>query len=55
MRTATLSALGLVAALTMGCGGPEPVPDPMPEPTPDITTAPPAFAVTGEFPCDPRR
>jgi hypothetical protein len=53
MHHSTLAALGFVAVITLGCGGAEPAPDPIPEPTPDATLPPPAFAVTGEFPCVP--
>ena len=49
---AAIAGLGLVVVFAAGCGGPDPAPDPIPEPAPDIT-APPAFAVTGEFPCEP--
>ena len=49
MRATTLALLGLAAMFALGCRTPEPAP----EPTPDTIAAPPAFAVTGEAPCEP--
>ena len=51
MRTAAFAGLGLIVAFALGCGAPESMPEP--EPAADTAPAPPQFAVTGEFPCDP--